>query len=415
MRRALENIKVAFKSLTANKLRSFLTMLGIIIGVGAVVAVMAVGDGTEASINENLQSIGTNMITVSPGREQAGPEGMVRERFQNGEEEEVVEGDIYLEDSYAIEESGLFEYVVPVTIGKSSNISYQSWSGQVSISGVSEDYLLAMDYPLYEGIFLSEGDVNNQTNVAVLGSTVVDDFFGKIDPVGETIKIDGKNFIIVGTLGEIGTSIGLDPDNTIYVPVTTAQNSLFGQDTISSIVVKVEDEGMIDQAKEDIEDILRYEHKILPGDPNDFTIGDSTQLLEIATTISDTLSLTLASIAAISLLVGGIGIMNIMFVSVTERTKEIGVRKAIGAKSRDILVQFLTESIVVSLIGALLGLALAYLITRVLGNIFDMNVIITATPVILAISFSTLIGLAFGILPAMRAARLNPIESLRYE
>lgn len=414
MKRASENIKVAFKSLTVNKLRAFLTMLGIIIGVGAVVAVMAVGEGTEMSISENLQSIGTNMITISPGREQA-QNPSIRGQLLKEDTEEVVRGDLYYEDAIALEGSGLFESVVPIVTGRSSNISYQSWSGYVNVTGVSEDFLVAQGYSLEKGVFFLEDDINNQTNVAVLGATVVDDYFGKIDPLGENIRISGKNFIVIGTLDNIGTSIAMDPDNVVYVPLTTAQNKLFGTDTISSIIIKVEDETMIDKASQDISNILRFKHNILPGDPNDFSISDSSQLLEVAQTVSNTLSFTLASIAAISLLVGGIGIMNIMFVSVTERTREIGIRKAIGAKNRDVLVQFLTESIVLSLMGGILGLGLAFLITLALSSMFSMAIPITVTPVVLSLSFSTIIGLVFGIFPAMRAARLNPIESLRYE
>ncbi|MCJ7666035.1 MAG: ABC transporter permease [Actinobacteria bacterium] len=415
MKRIYENIKIALKSLGSNRLRTFLTMLGIIIGVGAVVAVMGVGAGAEASIIENVKSVGANVITISPGREQAGGQGEMRRRFSNGEEqEEVVEGDLYLEDVYALErESGLLNEVVPTYTGRNSTISYLSWSGTTSVVGTTEDYLAVQGYEIDRGSFFTESDVANMSNTVVLGDTVVSDYFGKINPVGEIIKIDGKNFTVIGTVKSVGSSFGMDPDNAVCIPITTAQYKIYGVDTIDSISAKVVSEELVEEATEEAKEILRMQHKILPGESSDFSISGNTQILEMASTISTTLSVALGGIAAISLLVGGIGIMNIMFVSVTERTREIGIRKAIGAKNRDIMIQFLTESIILSLLGGILGIGFAYLLTWAIGSI--ITAIITATPIILALSFSTAIGLLFGIFPAMRAARLHPIDSLRYE
>ncbi|MBL7060991.1 MAG: ABC transporter permease [Actinobacteria bacterium] len=414
MKRIFENIKIAFKSLGSNRLRTFLTMLGIIIGVGAVVAVMGVSAGVEASIIENVQSVGANMITISPGREQAGGQEEMRRRFGNGEEEEVAEGDLYLEDVYALERKAeLLNEVVPTYTGRNSTISYLSWSGTTSIIGTTEDYLIVQGYEIDRGSFFTESDVANMSNTVVLGDTVVSDYFGKINPVGEIIKINGKNFTIIGTVKSAGSSFGMDPDDAVYIPITTAQYKIYGVDTVDSISAKVISEELVEEATEEAKEILRMQHNILPGGSNDFRISGNTQILEMASTISTTLSVALGGIAAISLLVGGIGIMNIMFVSVTERTKEIGIRKAIGAKNRDIMVQFLTESIVLSLLGGILGIGFAYLLTWALESFISS--IITATPIILALSFSTAIGLIFGIFPAMRAARLHPIDSLRYE
>ncbi len=419
MKRIFENLKVAFKSINSNKLRTFLTMLGIIIGVGSVVAVMSVGAGAEASITANLQSMGTNIITISTGRGMpGGGGGMMSELRGDQAEEDVVEGELYFGDVDALKnEATLLNEIAPVLQGRNSTIAYMSWSGDASVTGTTEDYLGVQGYKMAEGSFITASDVSNLSNVAVIGSTIADDYFGKIDPVGEVIKIDGKNFTVVGLLETVGTSgFGSSPDETVYIPITTAHNKLFGgTGEIDSIMAKLKDENQLDDAIAEAKGILRMQHKIYPSEPNDFQISSPTQFLETASSITNILSFTLAGIAAISLLVGGIGIMNIMFVSVTERTREIGIRKAIGAKNRDILIQFLTESIILSLSGGLIGVGFAYLISWLLKTFGSMSSLITATPIILALSFSTAIGLIFGIFPAMRAARLKPIESLRYE
>jgi len=418
MKRIIENIKVAFKSINSNKLRASLTMLGIIIGVGAVVAVMSVGAGAEAAITENLQSMGTNIITISPGRGMPGGEGGMMRELRSGDREEVVEGDLYFEDVTALKkETTLLNEIAPVLTGRSSTIAYMSWNGDASVIGTTEDFLSVEGYKISEGSFFTASDVSNLSNVAVIGSTIVDDYFGKIDPVGEVIKVNGKNFVVIGVLDTIGsTGFGSSPDETVYIPITTAHYKLFGGPSeIDSIIAKLKDENQLDQAMSEVKSILRIQHKILPAEANDFQISSPTQFLETASNVTNILSYTLAGIAAISLLVGGIGIMNIMFVSVTERTREIGIRKAIGAKNRDILIQFLTESIILSLSGGILGVGFAYLISWLLKTFGSLSSLITATPIILALSFSTAIGLIFGIFPAMRAARLSPIESLRYE
>ena len=417
MKRIFENLKVAFKSINSNKLRAFLTMLGIIIGVGSVVAVISIGAGATASITQNLQRMGTNVITISPGRAEPGGEGGPMNRFRNDNTETIDEGELYLEDATSLQaKATLLNEVAPVLYGRNSTISYMSWSGQVSVTGTTQDFLTVEGYKMAEGNFITESDVSNLSNVAVIGNTVAEDYFGKIDPVGEIIKINGKNFVISGLLQTVGTSgFGANPDNSIYIPITTAQNKLYGTDTVDNVVAKLKNENQLDESIAEVKSILRIQHRIMPGENNDFSVSSPTQFLATASTVTQILSLTLGGIAAISLLVGGIGIMNIMFVSVTERTREIGIRKSLGAKNRDILIQFLTESIILSLSGGILGVGFAYLISWLLETFGSLSSLITATPIILALSFSTAIGLIFGIFPAMRAARLNPIESLRYE
>ena len=417
MKRIFENLKVAFKSLSSNKLRAFLTMLGIIIGVGSVVAVMSVGAGATASITQNLQSMGTNVITISPGRAEPRGEGGTMRAFGNDNSETIVEGELHLEDATALQaKATLLNEVAPVLSGRNSTISYMSWSGQVSVTGTDQDFLTVEGYKMAEGNFITESDVSNLSNVAVIGNTIAEDYFGKIDPVGEIIKINGKNFVVVGLLQTVGTiGFGSNPDSSVYIPVTTAQNKLYGTDTVDNIVAKLKNENQLDESIAEVKSILRIQHRIMPGENNDFSVSSPTQFLETASSITTILSLALGGIAAISLLVGGIGIMNIMFVSVTERTREIGIRKSLGAKNRDILIQFLTESILLSLAGGVFGVVFAYLISWVLKSLSGLNSLITTTPIILALSFSTAIGLIFGIFPAMRAARLSPVDSLRYE
>jgi putative ABC transport system permease protein len=416
MKRALQNIKVAFQALLLNKTRAFLTMLGIIIGVGAVVTIMAVGAGAQQSILSNVQSMGTNLLTVQPGRDSnfGGPGGMGDRQSS----EKTVRGDLKLADYKALKEGLESIAKVTATVSNSSTVSYLGVSDTVSITGATYEYFNVQNYKLAKGRVLASGDMSSASNVAVIGSQIVKDYFGRINPIGETIKINNQSFTVIGVLESMGTNaaFGRNQDSIVIIPITTAQGKLYGgRNVVDRITVSVNNSDQIDKTTSKITSILKKQHNILPGKLNDFSVENQSAMLATMSTITGTLSAMLAGIAAISLLVGGIGIMNIMLVSVTERTREIGIRKAVGAKNKDILTQFLTESIVLSITGGILGILFAVVVSFILRKFASFTTAITITPIILSLSFSTLIGLIFGIVPAMRAAKLNPIESLRFE
>jgi len=412
MKRFGESVKIAFQSLAANKLRAFLTMLGIIIGVGAVVAMMSIGYGAQDSIISTVQDIGSNVIIVTPGnREEQNQQGF---EMMLGEDKD--KESLKIDDVKEIEKNATMITGAAPAILNSSVISYLNKSTIATIYASDEKAEGIYNFKVESGRFYSSSDVKNASNVALIGQTVINKIFGKIDPLGKVIKIDGKNFTVIGTIESKGSDqFGNDQDNSLTLPITTAQQKLYGIDYINMIIAQSTTEENIVKASDEIEKILRKARNLRPDEKNDFTVQNQTQLVNMLGTITSIFTITISSIAGIALLVGGIGIMNIMLVSVTERTREIGIRKAVGAKNKDILFQFLTESVVLSITGGIMGIVFAVLVSIILNRFTILSPSISSFPIILALTFSTVVGLFFGIYPAMRAARLNPIEALRYE
>jgi len=407
-----ESIRIALRSLLANKLRAILTMLGIIIGVGAVITLMSVGKGVEQLVQESFQSVGSNLLFIFPGS----LEGTSSTR----------QPELTMSDYQAIDDP----FLVPDADGFAPELSARAdviagnRDVRTDVSGVTPDFLAVRNKEIADGDFISDSDVNARSRVAVLGSTVYEKLFEEgVYPIGQTIKINRIPFRVIGVMQEQGGSTFGSMDNTIYVPLTTAQTRLYpywrgrsGEPQLSSIYVQVADETLMDQAADQISEILRQRHRITFRDDDDFTIIKQTDIVSIFGDITSVLTIFLGSIAAISLLVGGIGIMNIMLVSVTERTREIGIRKAVGAKRRDILVQFLVEAVVLSLIGGVVGVTLGIIGARVVASLAEqLTTVVTGDIILLSTGVSAAVGLLFGIHPAFRAARLNPIDALRYE
>jgi putative ABC transport system permease protein len=406
-----ENLRVALDGLTVNKMRSGLTMLGVIIGVGAVIALMSIGQGAQASITEQISDVGSNLVFVMPG--------------ENGG------GSLTQDDAQAIADTGNVPdaSVVAPVFSQNGQVIFGDENVNVSVSGVTPEYQEAINgVELASGRFIEEKDVDGRSGVAVLGTQTALDLFGGFDPVGQKIKvtIPGGNggrvsLTVVGVLEEQGTSGMGDPNEVVLVPISTAQTKIFngrnslGEPIVSMINVVAVSEDRADAAVDEIGTLLRNRHGLDPDEDADFGVMNQADLLDMATQITGIMTTFLGAIAGISLLVGGIGIMNIMLVSVTERTREIGLRKAVGARKVDILTQFLLEAVVLSLVGGLLGILLGVGLGSLVNMTGLMESRVTFDSIALAVGFSVAIGLFFGIYPANQAASLNPIEALRYE
>ncbi|MBU0494331.1 MAG: ABC transporter permease [Chloroflexi bacterium] len=409
-----ESIRVALRGLSANKLRSGLTMLGIIIGVAAVIALLSIGEGAQAEITSQVQGIGSNLILIFPGALTSRASMMTRPTTP-----------LTLEDAQALADPlncPSVGAVSPEYTGQAT-VVYGGETLLNQIVGATADYPIVRNATVAEGRFLELGDDLVKARVAVLGSQTATDLFGEQSPVDQSIKINRIPFRVIGVMESKGGGGGMggggSEDTYIYVPISTAQTRLFNARTssgmrVSTIYVMAVDEDSIDQAMSEITAVLRQRHKIQYQE-DDFTVLSQKDLLSVLDEITNILTIFLGAIAAISLLVGGIGIMNIMLVSVTERTREIGIRKAVGAKRRDILSQFLIEAVVLSLIGGALGIALGMSFALAVNLSGAFTTVVSMESVLLAVSFSLAVGLFFGIYPATRAASLNPIDALRYE
>ena len=402
-------LRISFRALKVNKMRSALTMLGIIIGVGAVIAMLAVGTGASKRIAEQISSMGSNLLIILPGSTTAG--GV---RMGAGTQPTLTMG-----DADAIQkECPAVQNVAPVLNGVAQVVyGHQNWS--TGVVGTTPDMLIVRDWPLASGRPFTDQDVKSATKVCLLGQSVVDNLFGDMNPVGQVIRIKNVPFTVVGVLTAKGQSPhGQDQDDTILVPVATAQKKLFGTTfpgMVRIIMVKAKSTDDLISAEKQINELLKQRHHIGPKQDNDFTVRNLTSIMQTAEQSTKVMTILLGAIASVSLLVGGIGIMNIMLVSVTERTREIGIRMAVGAKTWDIRLQFIIEAMILSLIGGIAGIFAGISSSELISMFAGWTTIVSPFSILLAFSFSGLVGIFFGFYPAYKASLLDPIEALRYE
>lgn len=411
MKKFLEPVISAWSGITGHKLRSFLTILGVVIGVSAVIALMSVGKGTTSQILSSIQSLGANVLTVSPSF--SPQRGLVRGGFGSAQT-------LSLEDAEAIQE----EIANVTSVAPVSNKSYQLVYGEENVQaqtiGTTPSYFNVYNLLLAQGDALSGYDYEHSTRVVVLGATIAETLFGEEDPVGKSIRMGAYKFEVIGVLAEKGTSIS-STDNAVIVPLSTLQQIggitrvRSGERVVSSIALTVSDEKYSSAAKDDITFLLEERHEIALGSEDDFSVTSMEDIMSQISTISGYMTILLGAIAGISLLVGGIGVMNIMLVSVIERTREIGVRKALGAKERDIWGQFLIESVFLTFTGGIIGVIFGWAISYIITITTEATTMITPDIVLLAVGVAVAIGIFFGSYPAWQASRLNPIEALRHE
>ena len=401
--------KISFRALRVNKMRSALTMLGIIIGVGAVITMLAVGTGASDRISQQMSSMGSNLLIVLPGSSTSG--GI---RMGSG-----TQSTLTLDDAEAIATQCRAVSDVAPTHNGAAQVVYGNQNWSTVVYGTTPGILPVRDWSVASGRAFTDQDVRNATKVALLGQTVVDNLFGNMDPIGQIIRVKKVPFTVIGVLATKGQSVmGQDQDDTIFIPVTTAQKKIFGTrfvGMVRAISVKAKSAQDLAAAEEQIGELLRQRHRIGARQEADFTVRNLTQMMQAAEQSTQVMALLLAAIASVSLLVGGIGIMNIMLVSVTERTREIGIRMAVGAKSWDIRLQFIIEALTLSLIGGALGVILGVSGSKVLSALAGWSTVISPLSVLLAFGFSGLVGIFFGFYPAYKASLLNPIDALRYE
>ena len=402
----LMTLRIALKALNRNKMRTALTMLGMIIGVGAVITMVALGKGAQSTIEEQVKSAGTNMIMVNAGNFSTG--GV---RMGQGNSTTLI-----ADDANAIKQLPGVQYAAAGSNTRAQVIAgNQNWSTQVQ--GTDIDIPAIRNWPTKYGAFFTAQDVASAAKVAVLGTVVSDTLFGPdVDPTGQIIRVRNQPFKVVGVMISKGqSSMGQDQDDTIFVPYTTVQKKLLGVTHISNVTVSAAATDQVDQTAESIRELLRVRHKIAPGDGDDFMVRTLEDMASVRTETTKTMTTLLAGIAGVSLMVGGIGIMNIMLVSVTERTREIGLRMAIGARGKDVLLQFLVEAVVISLFGGLVGIALGFGLSAAVQRFAEWPTAIPANAIAMAFGFSGATGVFFGFYPARKAASLDPIEALRFE
>lgn len=396
-------LKVAVYSLFSNKLRSFLAVLGVIIGVGAVIAMLAIAAGAQAQVMGSISAMGTNLLTVRPA--QRGSGGVMTGTEQN----------LTVDDAKAIlnEVPGV-EQVTPVVSGR-AQLKYFEKNTGTSVMGVAVTYLPLRNFEVEKGRLFTNGEEERMARVIILGPVTAENLFGTEDPIGAQVKVNGNNFEVIGVTKAKGDQGWFNPDDNAFVPYTVAMKQLFGLEYLREISVKCATQDDLNKVQDAIIELIRKRHRTQPGMPNDIEIRNQADLLSTATEVTRTFTILLGAVASISLLVGGIGIMNIMLVTVTERTREIGIRKAIGAKDRDILRQFLFEAILMSAIGGVIGVGAGVGAAKVLSSMTAFTTVIQAKNVVMAMLFSAAVGIFFGYYPARRAAKLNPIDALRYE
>ncbi|MCG7318196.1 ABC transporter permease [Brevibacillus laterosporus] len=399
-----EAMRVSLRSVTANKLRSFLTMLGIMIGVSAVITMVAIGEGAKASVANQINGLGSNLLIISAGQAKQGGISLGAGSLS-----------LRLEDAKALQQKDSIASVTPA-VSTRAQLVYQSDNYLSSLEGTTEAFPEVRNVSLQEGRFFTSFEVSEQANVVVIGSEVVTNLFASSNesPIGKTIEINRIPFTVVGILKSQGSSGMTNNDDKVIIPITTAMERL-GQSSIRTIYASATSADEMLQAQFDIQQTLRAQHKLMPSQENDFTISSQSDILETAQSVTSVMTTLLSGIAGISLVVGGIGIMNIMLVSVTERTREIGIRKAIGATKLAIMQQFLIESVTLSFLGGMIGILLGIGAAWIVNKLGGVEIAITITPMLYAFLSSLFVGVVFGVYPAKKAAEMKPIDALRYE
>ena len=400
----LESFANALRSLLANKLRSILTMLGVIIGVGAIITTTSIGEGAKADITERISTLGANILAVRPGQSRFRGRGSADSRKS-----------LTVEDIATLQARGKsFGYVTP-ELSNRAQVKYLNKNTNTTIVGTSPEYLVTANFTVENGSFFTEHDIRYRQRVCVLGKTVADDLFGQASPVGKKLKIRNIGFHVLGVMKEKGASGWRNPDDQVFIPYSTAMKRVFGSEYLSSISIQANDEKLLQTAETEVTELLRKQHKIAANKELDFHVRNQAEFMETLEESSQTFTNMILGIAVVSLIVGGIGIMNIMLVSVTERTKEIGLRKAVGAQRTDILFQFLVESTTLALVGGIVGVGVGIIGADMVPSLWGWRTVISPVYGILSFVVSALVGVFFGAYPAWKAAKLHPIDALRHE